>query len=277
MANVREDKTKFGTSQLLNFSKGSYLERTSRPIYALMFLLPFMIFYQISLYFISASELPKSPLVAFDLLQQVMELIGFSGKFSWATPPFVVIVILIWLQITSKNEWKVFATDFLPMVVESILFAIPLLVLLYLINTGVVRNASILLEQSVATSKEAMFNSIVTSIGAGIYEELIFRLFLLCFLMIFFQDLLKIDHTNSIILSVLISAALFSAFHHIHFLNGEFTTGEVFTWAAFLFRTIAGIYFATIFAIRGFGITVVTHAFYNILVVLVYPIFFTGK
>jgi hypothetical protein len=42
----------------------------------------------------------------------------------------------------------------------------------------------------------------------------------------------------------------------------------------FGFRTIAGVYFAILFAIRGFGITAGTHAFYDIIATLVNAIFF---
>ena len=45
--NGNKDKEKYGTSQLFNFNRDSYLERTSRPIYAVIFLLPFIVFYEL--------------------------------------------------------------------------------------------------------------------------------------------------------------------------------------------------------------------------------------
>jgi len=109
--------------------------------------------------------------------------------------------------------------------------------------------------------------NIVTGIGAGIYEELVFRLILICILMLLLQDVLRLDHKNSIVLSILISAALFSAHHHVDFITGQPNAKDLFNWTRFAFRTIAGIYFAILFAIRGFGITAGTHAFYNIIAV----------
>ncbi|MHC4266717.1 MAG: CPBP family intramembrane glutamic endopeptidase, partial [Planctomycetota bacterium] len=114
--------------------------------------------------------------------------------------------------------------------------------------------------------------NIVTGIGAGIYEELVFRLLLICGLMIAFQDLAGLSHKHSIILSVVISSALFSAHHHIDILTGQ--TSSVFSAAAFVFRTLAGIYFAILFAIRGFGVTSGTHAFYNIIATCINTLFF---
>jgi membrane protease YdiL (CAAX protease family) len=116
--------------------------------------------------------------------------------------------------------------------------------------------------------------NIVTGVGAGIYEELVFRLILICLLMMFFQDLLGLSHANAIVSSVLISAALFSAHHHIIVLDGQLGRNAPFNWTEFGFRTMAGVYFAALFAIRGFGITAGTHAFYDIIATLINALVF---
>ena len=118
--------------------------------------------------------------------------------------------------------------------------------------------------------------NIVTSIGAGIYEELVFRLILICVLMVLFQNVLRFNRKNSIILSVLLSAALFSAHHHIDLLTGQIYPAGQFSWTQFGFRTIAGVYFAVLFAIRGFGITAGTHAFYDIIATIINAAFFSS-
>ena len=119
----------------------------------------------------------------------------------------------------------------------------------------------------------ALLANVVTGIGAGIYEELVFGLILIIVLMVLFQDVLQLGHRSSIILSVLISAALFGAYHHIVYLEGQFIQSSPFNWAEFSFRTIAGIYFAVLFAIRGFGITAGAHAFYDIIAVFMNAFF----
>jgi len=123
---------------------------------------------------------------------------------------------------------------------------------------------------------ESLLASIVTGIGAGIYEELVFRLILICILMLLFQDVLRLSHKNSIILSVLVSAALFSAHHHIVFVNGQLALSAAFSGTEFGFRTIAGVYFAVLFAVRGFGITAGTHAFYDIIATIINAAFFSS-
>ncbi len=134
-------------------------------------------------------------------------------------------------------------------------------------------NSSNYVQRNVAATQPLMAN-IVTGIGAGIYEELVFRLILICVLMILFQDIFRMSHINSIVLAVLVSAGLFSAYHHIDFFSGRPNAMDPFEVTEFAFRTIAGIYFAILYAIRGFGITAGTHAFYNIIAVTITAGFF---
>jgi membrane protease YdiL (CAAX protease family) len=290
-----KDKYKYSTSQLLNFAQDSYFERTSRPIYAIVFLLPFIIFYELGTILINTDMLNQTQVrvVAFFWLQKLLESLGFGGKFVWVAPPFAAIVILIALQITSKKDWRFWLGDIPPMVVECTLLAVPLIVLtLFLsssaesqhnigwldsnaIQTGTESLPSYSLVASSSLSSptteaagtqpesQSVWPSIVIGIGAGIYEELVFRLILICVLMLLFQDVLRLSRKNSIILSVLISALLFSLHHHVDFLSGQANAADPFTLGRFAFRTIAGIYFAVLFAIRGFGITAGTHAFRN--------------
>lgn len=302
--NTIADKYKYGTGQLFNFARNSYLERTSRPIYAIVFLLPFIVFYEVGTFLINTDVLNQSQIrvVAFVWLQNMLGALGFGSKFAWVAPPLAVVLILVALQITSRKRWRFWLGDVLPMAIECILLAVPLIVLTLFLRSSVgqqgdisrfdnptiqtsfisLPSCSLLANNSMSSTGQAdsiepgqsLLARIVTGIGAGIYEELVFRLILICLLMLLFQDALKFTHKNSIILSVLISAALFSAHHYIIFLDGQFGQTAVFNWTEFFFRTLAGIYFAVLFAIRGFGITAGTHAFYDIIATITNAIFF---
>lgn len=298
-------KGKYNASQLLDFAQDSYLERTSRPIYAIVFLLPFIVFYEVCVLFIRTDVLNQSPILVdtFVWLQKFLGSLGFGGKLAWAAPPLVVIVILLALQITSGKRWRFWLNDVWRMAVECVLLAVPLVVLVLFINSlsqsqrnaarfedtstasrnSIVTSCSVVTEDSLSAvsnnsggsmSWRYWIANIASGIGAGIYEELIFRLILICVLMMLFQDVLGLNHKNSIILSVLISAALFSAHHHIDFLSGEPNQRDIFNLTKFIFRAIAGVYFAGLFAIRGFGIAAGTHAFYNIIAVSINARFF---
>jgi membrane protease YdiL (CAAX protease family) len=298
-------RIKQSKSQLFNFARDSYLERTSRPICSLIFLLPLIIFYEIGTFRINTNVLNQSQIrvVAFVWLQNLLESLGFGGKFAWAAPPLAVVVILLALQIASGKQWRLWLGDFLPMAAECVLLAVPLIVLTLFLNSSPrpqSRDAFFDGDRPPAQGEYALTCSstmgqtasapggqtlrrpldrslpadIVTGIGAGIYEELVFRLILICLLMLLFQDALRLSHKSAAVLSVLISAALFSAHHHVDLLTGQPNLVDPFNVTRFAFRTIAGIYFAVLFAIRGFGITAGTHASYNIIAVSITTHFF---
>ncbi len=266
----KNDKRKGAPGQLVNYLRDSYLDRTSRPVYALGYLLLFIVIYEIGTMLISPEALNQSQgrVVSFIWLQNTLEYIGFSQRFVWAAPPLAVVLILVGLQISSQTSWKVYLSDFIPMTVECILLAIPLIVLCLALNRSINSNSVVVaLQTSTATAPASggFLVNVVTGIGAGIYEELIFRLVLICILMMFFQDLLGLDRAISVVLSILISAVLFSLHHHIFLLDGSLQSGEAFSFMKFTFRLLAGVYFAVLFAVRGFGIAAGTHAFYDII------------
>ena len=285
--NGKNGTRSYSTSQLLNFASDSYLERTSRPLYAIVFLLPFIVFYEIGTFLINTDVLNQSQVrvVAFVWLQHLLQYLGTSDRIAWVAPPLVVIVILIGLQLASRKPWYFCFGDYIPMMLECVFLAIPLIVLSLFFNSPTVVERADGLSQAVltpvvslathASPPEALMANIVTGVGAGIYEELVFRLILICVLMVFFQDLIGLNHQNAIVLSVLISAALFSAHHHIIFIEGQLGRSAPFNWTEFGFRTVAGVYFAALFAIRGFGIAAGTHAFYDIIATVINAFFFT--
>jgi hypothetical protein len=293
---------KFNAGQFLNFTHDSYFERTSRPFYAVVFLLPFIVFYEMGTLMINTDVLSRTQVrvVAFVWLQNSLEYLGFGNKLAWAMPPLVVVIILLALQLVSRKRWSFAFADVLPMTVECVLLAVPLIVLSLFLNTPAPSpsqydahflppslpafdcSLTTLQSPSQTTVPDAtgadggtLLAHIVTGVGAGIYEELVFRLILICLLMIVLQDLLRLNRQVSIVLAVIISAALFSAHHHVVLLNGSLTWAAPFNSYEFGFRTVAGVYFAAVFAVRGFGITAVTHAFYDVIATVINFTFFS--
>jgi membrane protease YdiL (CAAX protease family) len=243
--------------------------------------------------------------VTFVWLLNLFEYLGIDSKVAWAAPPLAVVIILAALQLTSGKRWHFGLRDVWPMTIECILLAIPLIVLSLFLNgsarpgadmnqfandtmrvqTEAVTSCSLAATVSLPAAlaagyggqpatEQLLLANIITGIGAGIYEELIFRLILICLLMVLLQDVLQLSHNVAIMAAVLISAGLFSAHHHIVFLNGQFGQSMPFNWTEFSFRTIAGVYFAILFAMRGFGITAGTHVFYDIIAVFINTSFF---
>jgi len=291
-------------------TKSGYFDRTARPVYALVYLLPFILVYELLVLIANPDLLDQSlvavrgGVVAFVWVQNFLSYIGLSVRLAWLCTPLVVVVILFTMQTVSRQKWKVFAFDFLPMTIECVLLAIPLLVLALLLNRPpasqqsachtdsphITQNHAITVPASStpSTAVESRTQSpattaypvnhlavdIITGIGAGIYEELIFRLVLISLMMLFFKTIIGLPRSTSILTSVILSALLFSLHHHVVFINGHITTAEAFTLSRFVFRSVAGVYFAALFAARGFGVTAATHAFYDIMAAILNALVF---
>ena len=282
MPQRQKNNRKTSRSQLFSFMPDCYLDRTSRPIYALAYLLAFIIFYEIGIFIVNplileqSLEQQHSVVVSFVWIQSMLKFLRFSDRMTWLVTPLVVVLILLALQITSRTSWRVRIKDFIPMTIECILLAVPLIVLILIFNHSAADpQPGATANQAVSANAQAgLLPEIVTGIGAGIYEELIFRLILICLLMLLLEDYLLFSRKSSVIFSVLIAAVLFSLHHHIHFVHGQFQAGEPFYFAPFVFRILAGIYFAILFAVRGFAITAGTHVFYDIIAALLNALLF---
>lgn len=293
MTRVRSDKHKilFG-SHLFKNLQGSYLERTSRPIYALMYLLGFVVVYEFGVFLMSPDILTR-PLneipglvVAFAWMHGSLTWFGLSNKFAWMGTPFIFVIVLVAMQFTNKSSFKVKPKDFFPMTLECFAWAIPLIVFGILLGrtsnsppelhanfakTG--QQVSSLVSQTDTPQIQVESNNnllldIVAGIGAGIYEELIFRLILIWLLVVLFKDLLGFSEGVAVLYAILISSFLFSLHHHFYFLDGKIVKSDQLVPIIFIFRMLAGSYLSVIFAFRGIGICAATHIYHNIIVVL---------
>lgn len=112
------------------------------------------------------------------------------------------------------------------------------------------------IESLPATDRLAM------ALGAGLWEELVFRVLLVGALRAAAARLLGLGAAASTALAVGGSAVAFSGFHYV----GAF--GDPFTLASFTYRALAGLWFSGLYVARGFGIAAWAHALYDVGVLL---------
>ncbi|MEK7469642.1 MAG: CPBP family intramembrane glutamic endopeptidase [Planctomycetota bacterium] len=103
--------------------------------------------------------------------------------------------------------------------------------------------------------------ALVMSAGAGLHEELLFRLLLMNGLVALCKGM-KFGPMESFLAALLFSSTLFSAVHHLGPLGDDFTV-----WV-FTFRILAGAIFGLIYWFRGFAVAVYTHALYDMYVLM---------
>ena len=111
---------------------------------------------------------------------------------------------------------------------------------------------------------------VVAFLGAGIYEELLFRLMMLPAVAVLLS-FCGMKRNTSFALAVLTTSLLFAAAHYrlditLGPIQWATPSGDPFEWMSFVFRLMAGSFFSIVFLYRGFGIAVGAHAMYDILV-----------
>ena len=99
---------------------------------------------------------------------------------------------------------------------------------------------------------------IVLSVAAGLYEELLFRMILIAALHTVLVDIAKLNDPVGLTLAVIGSAAAFAWYHDPGSLSA----------AAMVFTAVAGVYLGVLYIVRGFGIVVIAHVAYDVIVML---------
>lgn len=239
------------TSAATKLPKG-YFARSELPLASLLFLLPLIVLYEVGTLYFASDPVSRTEqrIIAFNLMQEFFRLFGATGKY---LPPMAVVLILLCWHVARQDPWRVAPRHVVGMAIESLALALPLVLLGFA--------AIHYMEQYLplfATSRKTA-SLLVLSIGAGIYEELIFRLVAFTCLSFIFVDVLGMKRGWSGLLMVVFSSLLFALYHYLG--------PETFELRTFAFRTAAGAYFGTVFLFRGFGITAGTHAAYDVFIV----------
>lgn len=231
-----------------------YFELTHRPLQSLLFLLPLILVYEVGHWLVQPDADESRPgLAAPQLLRAFFSLFGAQGGY---LPGFTVVAILLAWHWASKKPWKAYVSAVPVMGAESLLWAMPLLMMSDLIQ---------LASGGAASSPPDVWEELILSIGAGIYEETVFRLMVISIVMLMLQDVWKVKAQWAAAVAVVASSLLFAAHHYPPIGTDEFRRVD------FAFRALAGGYLAAVYLLRGFGIAVGAHATYNMIVVALLP------
>ena len=239
-----------------------YLSRTMT--YSLIFIFPMLFIYEILVSLINESLTTGIRNGADVILKNLLFI--FAGRY---VPLIFTLIIFVGLAFAffverKKYEIKIKKKYFLFMLGESIIYGLLLGIVVGKITRIILPNLSYPNLVQNEMQQIGLGTKIVLSLGAGIYEELLFRVILVSM----FFGLLKIfaktwKNWIRYIISAIAAAFIFSAFHYI----GAF--GERFQLVSFTFRFVAGLVLNGLYLTRGFGIAVWTHAIYDIFVSLV--------
>jgi hypothetical protein len=231
-----------------------YLQATRHPWPSFVLLLPLLLTYEVGVLWLGGPQPDTLRNGADTWMRWGLEAVGL-GHPCWP-PALLAVFFLLWCLLRSDSCPKDLIGVVSAMVIEAVFFALGLWGLSRALGP-VLEGFGIPLAWHPATA-EALRQTI-TFIGAGVYEEVLFRLLLFTGLVRLMQ-LVFIPLLLAVPVAASASAALFSAAHYV----GPY--GEVFHTYTFLFRMLAGLYFAAVYQFRGFGIAAGSHALYDVVV-----------
>lgn len=240
-------------------SADSYSALSTRPLHVLAFLTPLIVAYEIgsALYLTDPASHTVDTIRAHRLMGEVFHAFGVGGLF---LPGVLLAVVLLLWHVLVRDSWKIDLRMLPGMLAESVAWTLPLLVLWQIVARASARVGELAAAGGLGDPFAAMSlpARLTISVGAGLYEELLFRMLGIALLHFVFADLFRLKHGVAAWAAVGVSAAAFAAYH--------LTPGEPIVWTRMVFYGLAGVYFGAIYAWRGFGIVVATHALYDAVV-----------
>jgi len=233
-----------------------YLKATRQARYSITFALPLLLLYEGLAVAMSQSDAANIRNGADVLLKTVF--VAFGGRAGMTVFSVLLLGVGAWLVFRDvrKHPGRLQSKYLGVMLAESVVYAAVL-------GTVVSTLSSLLLSGSLAVVQQGTFEQftfgtqLVVSLGAGLYEELLFRVLMVSGL-VAFGLWLGWRRPVAIGVGVVGSALIFSAFHYVGPL------GDTVTVASFTFRAVAGLVLSGLYVARGFGIVAWSHALYDV-------------
>ncbi len=239
----------------------AYLVASKKPLTILAFLLPLVVAYEIGLAFTLRSSEGVLTNKAHETLLRFFDTFGISaGGGLYLGGAALVVVLLVW-HILTRDPWRLEPATPGVMAVESLMLTIPLIVLAQVILQNFTAEAVAAAPTAGPTSLGELniWSKLAISIGAGLYEELMFRMLLIAVLHTLLVDVAKLNSTLGAVIAIVVSASAFTIYHPSAGLGSG------------VFFFVAGLYFGGVYVVRGFGIVVGVHAIYDIIMVSMLP------
>ncbi|SRR6266536_525515 len=242
-------------------TRTSYWQVSRAPRYSLLFALPLLVFYQVLALRLAHGE--RSVRNGADVILQAL-FTAVAG--AWGPPLFMVCLIGAGLWLVTRDMRahgsRLRSRVFAAMLGEAIALALTFGFLVGSVTSGVLGMLQTLAVPGGGGGEMDWWTRLMVSLGAGIYEELLFRVLLVGALAATARALLGWRPLTAGVAATLAGAAIFSAFHYL----GPY--GDRWQLYSFAFRMVAGLFFSGLYLARGFGITAWAHALYDVLLLV---------
>lgn len=230
-----------------------YFSNTHTLLYSFLLSLPLFLIYE-ALILISQPNAEQIVRISVDVWMKSIFTYFEVNAISFS---LLVMMLLGFIILYKERErFKELRFSYFPiMLVECLIYAV---VVAFISNTLV----SLLLNMSASDPIQSLsyLQKLALSLGAGLYEELFFRVILVSVLILVFNKIFG-KKWAAVTAAVTLSALLFSAVHYTG------SMGDLFTLNSFAYRFIFGLILNGLYVWRGFGVAAWTHALYDVLVI----------
>ncbi|MCG8372745.1 MAG: CPBP family intramembrane metalloprotease [Balneolales bacterium] len=223
-------------------------------LYSFLLSLPLFLIYE-SLIIISQPNAEHIVRISVDVwMKTIFTSLGVNAVSFSLLAMMLIGIFIVYKERERLKELK--GRYFLVMILESTVYAI---VVAYISSTL----TTVLLNFSATDPVSGLtyLQKLALSLGAGLYEELFFRVILVSLLIFAFNRLFNNKRWASVTAAVVLSALLFSAVHYMG------SMGDFFTLNSFFYRFLFGLILNGLYVARGFGIAALTHALYDVMVI----------
>ncbi len=256
----------------LSSSPSPYWRAARAPRYSLTFAFPLLVAYEALAFTLSHDSLAGVRNGADVLLKSVFVLLGGrNGLLAFGALLVGTGIALVWRD--RRRSGPIEGRVFLGMIVESVVYALGFGLVVGTLTGLLLRGLRTAVDAAPLTAalvthlvpelgRTGLATQLMISLGAGIYEELLFRVLLVGGLAWTGRRLFGWGAGGSGLFATALGALVFSAFHYV----GPY--GDRLELSSFAFRAIAGLLFSGLYLLRGFGITAWTHALYDVFLTL---------
>ncbi len=234
----------------------TYFSDTKNLLYSFLISLPLFLAYEL---LILISQPDSSQIVRISVDSWFKSIFSLFGVNTVSITLLIVALFGMFILYKEREQLRELRFKYFPaMIGESTIYAVLVtLVATYFVSMVFAISANDPISSLTGLQKFAL------SLGAGLYEELFFRVILVSVLILVFQKVFNNKNWAAITAAVVLSAFLFSMVHYVG------SMGDPFTLSSFTYRFVFGLILNGIYVWRGFGIAAWTHALYDLMVLFV--------
>ncbi len=232
----------------------TYAGLTRTATYSVLASAPLLLLYETLILFVNRGSAMQVRVGADVWVKTLLAAVGLTGTLALSVVVLVAGLLVVAWERRRRGPMPLYPRYFGWMVLESAAYAV---VLAFAVSTTV----AMLFARIAAPAPPGVLANFALSLGAGLYEELVFRVLLVGGLAWLFRRLMG-QKTVAYLAAAVVGALAFSAVHYTGAL------GDAFTLPSFTFRFLFGLALNALFLLRGFGVAAWTHALYDVMIVV---------